>query len=211
MCACAGSLIERVGETAPYAKVRFHPVCRDIRARENESFEKFAGTGPRGTAAWQDWVYEHAEAGGKPSAAHEVHGERSAPGTVSAKQRRTAARCAAATVCKSSACGSPQRTLCLARALQDAPRNAALSGRPARGFWPVFLLCIPHSCLFPAFSPAPAADPDMCSLPGGKVRWQKRYAYPARRTKRGLRFLKTISSQKLLRARKRVHPGGVDL
>ncbi len=33
-------------------------------------------------------------------------------------------------------------------------------------------------------------------LPNGKVRWQKKFAFPARRMRRGLRFWKTINSRK---------------
>ncbi len=41
-----------------------------------------------------------------------------------------------------------------------------------------------------------AAGPGRQTPPGGKVRWQKRFAFPVRRTKRDWQFLKTINSRK---------------
>ena len=51
----------------------------------------------------------------------------------------------------------------------------------------------------------PCASPSLLAActgchrpPDGKVRWQKRFASPARRMKRGLQFLKTINSRKFI-------------
>jgi len=101
---------------------------------------------------------------------------------------------------KLSANGLPYRTACSAR---PSPWFAALRGRPWRGN-----RHISDSRVIPSAHPLPfrlrAIPSDLAACPGrqtplgGKVRWQKRFASPARRMKRGLQSLKTINSRKFI-------------
>ena len=188
MCGCAGSLTERPGER-PGRGYWFHPRAAGMnRATGERLIEEIRRLGSRWTAAWQDWVYEHAEAGGKPSAAHKFQGNRCVPVTIPARRSECPAGQAGATVENAPASGSPHQTTCPDIGSGHEPRFAAPLGRPAcrrKSVIPPYTL---HSCLCPAPLSAHAADPGNLSLPGGKVRWQKRFVFPARRMRRGLRF-----------------------
>ena len=98
-----------------------------------------------------------------------------------------------------SACSD--RSDCLASSSGQAPRLAASRGWRSRGNRHTSeLRHIPPAHPLP-FRPraAPsifAAGPSRQTPLGGKVRWQKRFASPARRMKHGLQSLKTINSRR---------------
>ena len=100
---------------------------------------------------------------------------------------------------KLSAIGLPQdrvRSAGLHHARFAAPRGASPPGCRCSGHQRFFTSAHPLPFRSGASPSHLAAVPGRQAPPGGKVRWQKRFAFPARRMKRGLRFLKTINSRK---------------
>ena len=91
---------------------------------------------------------------------------------------------------KLSAEGSPSR---MARPSGRSPRQSTPWDKPPRKRWPTSgRQVLPFAPLRPfrfrAFPSSLAAGPGRFKPPGGKVRWQKRFAFPPRRMKRGWRF-----------------------
>ena len=93
---------------------------------------------------------------------------------------------------KLSAIGSPLRNVCRTRKPLEVRRPAM--GQPAAGCRPSEAThqVIPSAHSHPprplASPPHLAAGPSRRSPLGGKVRWQKRFVFPARRMRRGLQF-----------------------
>ena len=159
--------------------------------------------------ARQDWVYEYAETG-RPLAARSLHGSRSGVGESDSSIAGAGTRCKSRRSNgpagksgpdghKLSVIGSPQpaaRSACFHRhphwfaALREGPRDRGHSSSISpviRPSIPLPIVRVPSDL---------AACTDSHRLPDGKVRWQRKFVFPARRMRRGLRFLKTINSRK---------------
>ena len=164
-------------------------------------------------------VHEHAETG-QPLAAYKLHRTHGRIGKSNPRFHRATLLCkrqwwngpagiSGKVGHKISANGLPYRTTysvctaCLVCTARPSPRIAALRGRTWRGNRHTSdLRVIPsaHPLPFrPCASPSNlAAGPSRLTPLGGKVRWQRKFVSPARRTKRGLQFLKTINSRKFI-------------
>src|SRR5208283_410140 len=76
------------------------------------------------------------------------------------------------------------------------PRQSSPSDYSLRTGTQVFSSAHLHPLRFRALPSDLAAGPSRLLPLGGKVRWQKKFVFQARRMKRGLQFWKTISSRK---------------
>ncbi len=209
MSACAGSLTD----ASRSIRLRCRPKGLALvwlssdrgiaRKRKRRIFKHFAGMVPMDRAR-QDWVHEYAETG-RSFAARTLQGARGQfgrqiPRFPGAKPPCNCRRSngpagyfhfAGTGGHKLSAIGSPQTAARSARFLRRPHWFAALgkslhmeaqTRAPSRLSVHPFLcrLCAPPSDL--------AASTGSLELPDGKVRWQRKFVFPARRMRRGWRF-----------------------
>jgi hypothetical protein len=148
-------------------------------------------------------VHEHAETG-KPLAAYKLHTMRSCPGAFRSwfgsaerpckRQGWNGPAGVFGTVGhKLSAIGLPYRKASSASSQEMFAQFAAPNGRRQRGLRQagnrrVIPSAHPQSSRILASPFALAVGPGSQTPPGGKVRWQRKFASQARRTKRGLQF-----------------------
>ena len=89
---------------------------------------------------------------------------------------------------------SPFGLFSLTSALVRRPNGGPRRRGHSMGNSPVIRLSIPMPIVRAPLDLAECTDSHR--LPDGKVRWQKKFAFQARRMRRGLRFWKTINSRK---------------
>jgi hypothetical protein len=209
MSACAGSSTD----ASRSIRLRCRPTSLALarvssdrgiaRNRKRRIFKHFAGMVPMDRAR-QDWVYEYAETG-RPFAARTLQGARGQFGRQIPRFPGAELPCncrwsngpagyfhfAGIGGHKLSAIGSPQTAARSARFLRRPHGFAALGESlhiEAQTRAPSWLSAHTFLCRPCAFLSDLAACTGSSELPDGKVRWQKKFAFPARRMRRGLRF-----------------------
>ncbi len=209
MSACAGSSTDASRSirlrcrSKGLALVRLWSDRRIARNRKRSVLKHFAGMVLMDRAR-QDWVHEYAETG-TPFAARTLQGARGQFGRQSplfpgakppCNYRRSNGPAgyfhfAGIGGHKLSAIGSPQTAARSARFLRRPHWFAALgeglhTGVQTRA--PSRLSAHPFLCRLCALPSDLAACTGSLKLPDGKVRWQKKFAFPALRVRRGLQF-----------------------
>jgi hypothetical protein len=215
MSACAGSLTNASrSHSARRRAERLSGVCGqgttwDCFGPQEQDFKVFAGLVPMDRAR-QDWVYEHAETGWplrsndrnrsaehaarlaactlqgpcKPGKPVEKGERRSTHGGLPSVRFRPNGTFAGHGRPKHSATGYPQAA---ARSV-FLPRLAAREAGSCAQAALQWLSAHPLSCHLRACPFNLAACTGCCRLPDGKVRWQRKFVFQARRMRRGLRF-----------------------
>ena len=177
---------------------RGHVIDRGIGSGRKS--KDFAGLVPMDRAR-QDWVYENAETA-RLLAARSLQGLRGQfgnsvpqlPGARTSCNRRWSNGPAGPQIGfgghKISAFGSPQAIVRSACFISTSLRIAAKAGFRTEADTIVLPRCSAHAllCRLSAFPSDLAVCTGCLEPPDRKVRWQKKFAFPARRMRRGLRF-----------------------